>query len=159
MKKKKNTQKLQKKLTKKRSDMKKLLKKIPKKNLEKIIEDRVFGSKKEKLYQVKNFPEKYFTIDELKKLSKNSKRKRILTKNRNNIDKKENNFTSSVKMIREQSFNQNINGKMINKHILQNDNIVKVKIIEDGNIINDETKNFKKIEKAIEYYDKKVDDF
>ena len=62
-------------------------------------------------------------------------------------------------MIREQSFNQNINGKMINKNILQNDNIVKVKIIEDGNIINDETKNFKTIEKAIEYYDKKVDDF
>ena len=57
-----------------RNEMRKLIQKIPKKKLTKLIQGRVFGDDiKQQLSIVKEMPEKYFTMDELIKYSKEKK--------------------------------------------------------------------------------------
>ena len=57
-----------------RNEMRKLIQKIPQKKLTKLIQGRVFGDDiKQQLSIVKEMPEKYFTMDELVKYSKEKK--------------------------------------------------------------------------------------
>jgi len=122
----------------KRDEMKKLIKRVPKKTLEKLVEGRVFGDDiEQQIYVMKQFPEKYFTLSELKKNMK--------TKKRNNLLKR--------KVFRNQSFEKNINGNITSWNVNQDNKTVTVK---KGNKGRTNIKTFDTIDKASAFYNKKV---
>ena len=64
--------KLEKEINEKRSQLRSLIKQISKEKLIQLIQNKIFGNDNyKKLYILNQFPEKYFTIEELLKINKN----------------------------------------------------------------------------------------